>query len=244
MMKEARLAERIDAGSAEILFVGSQFFFPDLILRLVRSEFDVEGTLRRDDLDDGGPELAPATLRLIVLEEGFASGLAERFQQLRGRFPNVPIALAYQNRELASRLLQQAQTDRRLQGLHFLPINAPIGKLVSMLQILLMGECVVPGELLGVPGTAGHGIPSAPGASAGGRSPADELLTPREQQVLELVAQGARNKSIAGRLGLSEHTVKLHIHNIISKIGVENRTEAANWFLAQTHAGGVEQAAE
>ena len=56
-------------------------------------------------------------------------------------------------------------------------------------------------------------------------------LTTREAQVLSCVAEGKQNKLIANRLGLSEHTVKLHIHHVIAKLGVNNRTEAAVWFL-------------
>nr|WP_269751662.1 response regulator transcription factor [Pseudophaeobacter flagellatus] len=56
-------------------------------------------------------------------------------------------------------------------------------------------------------------------------------LTLREAEVLSCVAEGKQNKLIANRLGLSEHTVKLHIHHVIAKLGVHNRTEAAVWFL-------------
>lgn len=52
-------------------------------------------------------------------------------------------------------------------------------------------------------------------------------LTVRELEVLAMVARGHQNKIIAADLGLSEHTVKIHIHNIIRKLGVHNRTEAA-----------------
>ena len=53
------------------------------------------------------------------------------------------------------------------------------------------------------------------------------VLTKRELQVLELVQRGLQNKSIACDLNLSGHTVKIHLHNIISKLGARNRTEAA-----------------
>jgi two-component system, NarL family, nitrate/nitrite response regulator NarL len=59
------------------------------------------------------------------------------------------------------------------------------------------------------------------------RSKADASgLTPREQQVLELVAQGRSNKRIAVELGISEHTVKFHLNAILEKLDVDTRTEA------------------
>jgi DNA-binding NarL/FixJ family response regulator len=56
-----------------------------------------------------------------------------------------------------------------------------------------------------------------------------EPLTDRERQVLELVRQGQPNKSIARRLGISERTVKAHVTQILQRIGVSGRTQAALW---------------
>lgn len=53
-----------------------------------------------------------------------------------------------------------------------------------------------------------------------------DALTPRELEVLNLVAEGAGNKEIATRLRISEHTVKFHVASILSKLGAESRTEA------------------
>jgi DNA-binding NarL/FixJ family response regulator len=53
-----------------------------------------------------------------------------------------------------------------------------------------------------------------------------EPLTPRETDVLQMLAEGLPNKSIAYNLGISEHTVKFHISSIFSKMGVSSRTEA------------------
>lgn len=60
-------------------------------------------------------------------------------------------------------------------------------------------------------------------------------LTVRELGILSRVARGQQNKIIAADLGLSEHTVKLHIHNIITKLGVHNRTEAAVLYLERSN---------
>lgn len=53
-----------------------------------------------------------------------------------------------------------------------------------------------------------------------------EPLTTREVQVLELLAEGLPNKAIAGRLGISDQTVKFHVASISGKLGARNRTEA------------------
>jgi DNA-binding NarL/FixJ family response regulator len=53
-----------------------------------------------------------------------------------------------------------------------------------------------------------------------------EALTPREVQVLELLAEGLPNKAIADRLTISDQTVKFHVSSISTKLGAANRTDA------------------
>lgn len=53
-----------------------------------------------------------------------------------------------------------------------------------------------------------------------------EQLTPREHEVLVLVADGLRNKDIARELGVTEHTVKFHLAAVFGKLGASSRTEA------------------
>lgn len=53
------------------------------------------------------------------------------------------------------------------------------------------------------------------------------LLTRRERDVARLVAAGQRNRAIAGSLGISEGTVKMHLHNVYAKLGLESRTQLA-----------------
>ena len=60
-------------------------------------------------------------------------------------------------------------------------------------------------------------------------------LTDREREVLELVRQGLPNKSIARRLQITERTVKAHVTNILQRLGVSDRTQAALW--AERHLG-------
>jgi DNA-binding NarL/FixJ family response regulator len=56
--------------------------------------------------------------------------------------------------------------------------------------------------------------------------PASDPLTPRELDVLGLMAEGLSNKSIAGRLGISDQTVKFHVASIGGKLNALNRTDA------------------
>jgi DNA-binding NarL/FixJ family response regulator len=57
---------------------------------------------------------------------------------------------------------------------------------------------------------------------------ADSILTPREVEVADHVAAGLQNKEIAEKLGIADGTVRIHIHNVFKKLGIQNRVELAN----------------
>jgi DNA-binding NarL/FixJ family response regulator len=67
----------------------------------------------------------------------------------------------------------------------------------------------------------------------GGGEPAREKLTPREREIVGMVAQGLRNRVIAERLGISEGTVKLHLHHVYEKLDLSGRVELL--LFAQKH---------
>jgi DNA-binding NarL/FixJ family response regulator len=69
------------------------------------------------------------------------------------------------------------------------------------------------------------------GASVADDDPLVEPLTPRELQVLGLLAEGLPNKAIASALGISDETVKFHLGSIFGKLGASNRTDAVRMAL-------------
>lgn len=78
------------------------------------------------------------------------------------------------------------------------------------------------------------GPSSPPARSAGsGSCPTLEGLTAREQDILRCVAEGMSNREIAAHLFLSEATVKTHVHRILNKLGLPDRTKAAVYLLQQ-----------
>lgn len=62
-----------------------------------------------------------------------------------------------------------------------------------------------------------------------GRRDAARSLTPRELEIVQLVAEGLRNRAVAERLCITEGTVKIHLHRIFEKLGVSGRLELALW---------------
>jgi DNA-binding NarL/FixJ family response regulator len=73
---------------------------------------------------------------------------------------------------------------------------------------------------------AGHKRLSSEAAAGIAEHATDDSLTPRETDVLRLIAAGNANKEIATQLGLTEETVKSHVRNILPKLGANDRTHA------------------
>jgi predicted ATPase/DNA-binding CsgD family transcriptional regulator len=88
------------------------------------------------------------------------------------------------------------------------------------------GRALDPAEVLAALGRRGAAAAQAPVAGPGA---AASVLTPRELDVLKLVAQGLSNPDIARRLVLSEHTVHRHLANILRKLNLSSRSAAAAW---------------
>jgi DNA-binding NarL/FixJ family response regulator len=83
------------------------------------------------------------------------------------------------------------------------------------------------------PGLAQKLILGAPPPPEPTIDPAWAELTPREQEILQLIAQGASNREIAQQLYISEKTVKNHITSLLGRLGLRDRTQAAVWLHRQ-----------
>lgn len=88
---------------------------------------------------------------------------------------------------------------------------------------------------VGAPAAAPNPSPIATPSGAPPATPPEALdpLTPREAQILALLAAGQSNKQLALTLGLSVHTVKQHVASVLGKLGVANRGQAAAWWHAR-----------
>jgi two-component system, NarL family, nitrate/nitrite response regulator NarL len=92
-------------------------------------------------------------------------------------------------------------------------------KLVSVFRSRPVG-------LAAVPTTPPPGAPGSPEPARGG-APGADLLSPREREILLLIARGDSNKLIARELDIAETTVKIHVQHILRKLGLTSRVQAA-----------------
>jgi DNA-binding NarL/FixJ family response regulator len=68
------------------------------------------------------------------------------------------------------------------------------------------------------------------------------IPSPRQHQVIELVAQGLKNSEVAEIIGTSEYVVKNHLRVIFDKLGLWNRVELALWYEARRHESLIDDA--
>jgi DNA-binding NarL/FixJ family response regulator len=124
-------------------------------------------------------------------------------------------------------LLDGADAETRLDALNagaraILARTAAGDEIVAAIKAVVGGHVVLPHELLATLLGAGAISDGSLHGNGGGRV----RLTPRELEVLTAMADGASNKAIARRLGISFHTVKFHVAAILAKLDADSRTEA------------------
>lgn len=243
--------ENVNSEQISCFFVGNSHDFSSTLLKLAQTSCE-DVTFCRLPSVEALLDLSvcrPDRVRSIILNQSMAAGLKTALPVLLGRFTAATVALSYRQPELARDILNNMRATRPLLSLSFLPMNRDVDRWLTLLQLLICGENYIPSELyiasedqilkrVDICVKPKPLLNTAVQASLKLHDPAVKIakddLTKREMQVLTCVAEGKQNKIIADRLGLSEHTVKLHIHHVISKLGVNNRTEAAVWFLEQS----------
>ncbi len=100
--------------------------------------------------------------------------------------------------------------------------------LAQAIRRAMRGENVIAAEMTGklVSAFQASSAPSPAPAPEAPRSPID-TLSPREQEILRLIARGASNKEIGRDLGIAETTVKIHVQHVLRKLGLSSRVQAA-----------------
>lgn len=149
-------------------------------------------------------------LLLLDLNLPGVSGL-DGLQQLRRLLPATPIVLlsASEDRNKVLRAIE-------LGAKGYIPKSSTPDIIITALQLVLSGGVYLPMAVLDTVNSSQIKTCNADG----------QTLTPRQVEVLSLVAEGLSNKAIANRLNMAENTVRVHISAILRFLDVTNRTEA------------------
>jgi DNA-binding NarL/FixJ family response regulator len=158
---------------------------------------------------------AHADLDLALLDLGLpdANGLG-LLRTLRERHPTLPVAVVSASEDAGA---MRGALDAGAAG--FIPKSSSRDVLVRALELILAGGVYVPSEAL-----------------AAAAQP-DFALSERQREVLELMTRGLTNRDIAGVLGISAATVKVHVAAILVALGASNRTEAVMMWYERSRAG-------
>jgi DNA-binding NarL/FixJ family response regulator len=195
---------------------------------------DLEANLRPTILEALGLESALEALTGQVMRaHGLQVSLA--LQRLSDRLPR-PV-------ELALFRLAQDVLDRAIHHTHASQVSVRLEQCDERLAFTLLDDSTSPtsvemlraacGRIQRLGGTVATSVSSYGGLELTVGFAVEPLaqLTPREMDVIQLLAEGLSNKQIAQRLSISPRTVNFHLDNIYSKLGVTSRTEAAIYAL-------------
>jgi DNA-binding NarL/FixJ family response regulator len=167
---------------------------------------------------------------LILTDTIFLPDIAGLRARFAAAHPTASLALLQED-AWSSVSLKDVIQSRTIRGV--LPMNLKLDVWLSVIRLLLRGGEYFPPVMIQAffreHGSARDDVFDAPPRPSDTAEDATEFddLTTRELEILDLVAQGMQNKLIAAALQLSENTVKIHLHHIITKLGAHNRTGAA-----------------
>jgi DNA-binding NarL/FixJ family response regulator len=161
---------------------------------------------------------AEPALDLVLLDLGMPGmgGLAA-LGVLRERFPTLPVVIVSASERHAD---VRGAIDRGAAG--FIPKSSSAAVLLAALRLVLSGGVYLPPLVLA---TSTAAAPASSPATDRRRERA-AALTPRQLEVLDLMAKGRTNREICEALGIAEGTTKAHVATILEALDVANRTEA------------------
>jgi DNA-binding NarL/FixJ family response regulator len=162
---------------------------------------------------------------LVLVHAGFVFDLPDCVARCKQRFPNASITLMIDENSAGIHEFNTLFDNKLVQGL--LPFSLKLDIWLAVVWLLLNGGEYYPSTIVRSMEKASPGKGHVHNGQAKGGVGPMKTLTLREHQILELLSEGLQNKIIADRLALSEHTVKVHVHNLIRKLRVHNRTQAA-----------------
>jgi DNA-binding NarL/FixJ family response regulator len=168
----------------------------------------------------GGHSSAGSPSCVVLYAGGMEEDCLDGMGRIRERYPDVPLLVFGSQLDLG---LAWAALKNGAHG--FVHAQMHLAQVVRAVEVVQKGELAAPRQLLGWYFLSQKENPNLGELSA------------RQREILELVVEGLSNAQIAGRLYLTESTIKQHLRAVYKELGVHNRTQAAK--TMREHAGGV-----
>jgi len=169
----------------------------------------------------------------VIAEAGNGEEAIERYRELRPDVVLMDLSMPLMDGLAATRAIIDEFPDARVIVLTTYDGDEDIHRALEagargyLVKDMLVDEVM---EVVRAVHQGRRGIPHAVAAKLAEHTPRIPL-TSRETEVLSLVAKGLSNGEVAGRIGRTEGTVKVHLKNILQKLGVDDRTEAVTTAL-------------
>jgi DNA-binding NarL/FixJ family response regulator len=171
------------------------------------------------DVCIGGESCAGSPTCVVLYAGGMQEGCLNSIRRIRELYPGVPVLVLGSQLDLG---LAWATLKNGADG--FVHAQMDPAQVLRAVEVVQKGELAAPRQLLRY-------------LLHQNEKPEIGDLTARGREILEMVVEGLSNAQIAGRLYLSESTIKQHLGAVYRKLGVRNRTEAAK--TMRDHGGGV-----
>ncbi|MBQ0824673.1 response regulator transcription factor [Microvirga sp. HBU67558] len=198
--------------------------FRDGVVLALRTQADIEVVGQGASIWDAIDLAEKSQPHVIVVDAGTLDCSMGAVESILQQHPSIRILILADE---ASEDHIRAALKRGVRG--YLLKGSSAGELAETVRALSLGQCFISPSL-----AAKLLMRTGPEATSEATGSGHlSHLTPREQQILSILAQGRSNKEIGSKLELSEKTIKHHLTNILQKLHVRNRVEAA--LVASNH---------
>ena len=212
--------------AVRILIVDDHTLFRKGLSSLLQQQKGIEVVGEARDGEEGvrlAKSLSPDVILMDVNMPGL-SGI-QAAQAIRDSLPEAHIIMLTVSEE-DEHLFAAIKAGAR----GYLIKNVEPDHLIKAIHLMARGEAVIPHTMASKVLNEFSHISQRTGAPP---SPELKPLTPREKEILQLLAHGDSNKEIGNALCISEHTVKIHLKNILKKLHINNRIQAAVYAYQQ-----------
>ncbi len=215
------MKKRISPSRISVLVANPNPIAADLFARALESEQELEVVEQVSEIERLGPALEQHKPKVLLLSVHFKAVVAERFHLLTSLLASHPDVACVVLLDSSEPDIAADAFRARVKGV-FVCTEGDLNLLRKCIRQVVAGQIWIdPAQMSYIIST----VPSVHWKEAISRKPVSSVLTPREEEVVQLLSEGLRNREIAARLNLSDNTIKNYIFRIFEKLGFSNRVE-------------------